>query len=192
MLLFCSLIVSRMITNGSHPQIPWALTSKRGGHEGVTTSQLTSLGHGCLLCKLSETRNMKAVFNGMGVTTFLGLLCSCVSEAVPSTLLDGIVHLVRFAFQGCTQCPALMCAWPAQSAPLMVITPRPSLYPYNLPQNTSDNSENLGALELYFSGCGDIPTVTLVFHGSPGLVGWAGVPLSPTALVCHFLSCRQT
>lgn len=90
------------------------------------------------------------------------------------------------------QCPALMCAWPAQSAPPVVITPRPPLYPYNLPPNTSDNSENLGALELYFSGCGDISTVTLVSHGSPGLVGWAGVPLSLTALACHLLSCRQT
>ena len=34
--------------------ISWALTSKRGGHEGLTISQSASLGRGCLLCKLGQ------------------------------------------------------------------------------------------------------------------------------------------
>lgn len=72
-------------------------------------------------------------------------------------------------------------------------TPAP-LHPYNLPRNTSESSENLGALELFSVGLGDITTMTLL---SPWItrVGWLGRCPPPSYCLlcaCHLLSCRQT
>lgn len=72
-------------TDGRHPRISWALTSLRVEH-GVITSQITSLGCGCLLCKPGDEEQESNLHTEVGITTSLGFLCSSVFEAIPSTL----------------------------------------------------------------------------------------------------------